>query len=82
MIDSQEGKEKLGCDGMCYGCCHDLPKGHPDRQEPCPVFEICPYNPLIKQEAFAEIFCWIIFLGIPVIVILWIGSIIISFIKS
>lgn len=58
MIDSQEGKEKLGCDGMCYGCCHDLPKGHPDRQEPCPIFETCPYNPYLIKE----------FLVIPIII--------------
>lgn len=77
-----KGKKNIGCDGECYGCYHNLPKGHPNRKEPCPWFEKCEYNPLIKQEAFAEIFCWIIFLGIPVIVILWISSIIISFIKS
>lgn len=58
MIDSQEGKEKLGCDGMCYGCCHDLPKEHPDRQEPCPIFETCPYNPHLIKE----------FLVIPIII--------------
>lgn len=55
MIDSQEGKEKLGCDGMCYGCCHDLPKGHPDRQEPCPVFETCPYNPYLTKEFLGSV---------------------------
>lgn len=82
MCMSPEGKKNIGCDGECYGYNHDLPKGHPDRQEPCPLFDKCEYNPLIKQEVFAEIFCWIIFLGIPVIVILWISSIIISFIKS
>ena len=72
MSMSPEGKKNLGCDGKCYGCYHDF-----NRKEPCPLFEKCEYNPLIKQEAFAGIFCWIAFLG----TILWISSIIISFIK-
>lgn len=67
MIDSQKGKEKLGCDGMCYGCCHDLPKGHPDRQEPCPVFEICPYNPYLIKEFLGSI------LAVPIIIVGFIG---------
>ena len=67
MIDSQEGREKLGCDGMCYGCCHDLPKGHPDRQEPCPIFETCPYNPYLIKEFLGSI------LVIPIIIVGLIG---------
>lgn len=67
MIDSQEEKEKLGCDGMCYGCCHDLPKGHPDRQEPCPVFETCLYNPYLIKEFLGSI------LAVSIIIVGFIG---------
>ena len=67
MINSQKGKEKLGCDGMCYGCCHDLPKGHPDRQEMCPNAETCPYNPKIHEEFFAEIAIVVV----PILIIIW-----------
>lgn len=63
MINSQKGKEKLGCDGMCYG----FPKGHPDRQEMCPNAETCSYNPKIHEEFFAEI----AIVGVPILIIIW-----------
>ena len=50
MSMNPKGKKNIGCD-ECY---HDLPKEHSNRKEPCPWFEKCEYNPLIKQEAFAE----------------------------
>lgn len=36
MCMSPEGKKNIGCDGECYGCYHNLPKGHPNRKESCP----------------------------------------------
>ena len=62
MVCSQKGKEKIGCDGMCYGCCHDFPKGHPDRREPCSIFETCPYNPKIHEEFLVSILAVLLFI--------------------
>ena len=36
MCMNPEGKKNIGCDGECYGYRHNLPKGHPNRKEPCP----------------------------------------------
>lgn len=53
MSDIEERRKKYNCDGYCYGCNTDLPKGHPDRVEMCPNVERC--DATRHKEFFATV---------------------------
>lgn len=48
------------CDGNCYGCFTDLPKGHPDRVEMCPMVDTCEKTR--NKEFFATVFAGIVYI--------------------
>ena len=64
----EERKELYGCDGCCYGKNTDLPVGHPDRKEMCPLVETCPETSM--HEGVGCAMAVVLFLGIMLIPII------------